>query len=115
MIYRAQTPTGDFMFGQNNRLVNSPAAVAQAVKTRLQLIQGEWFLDTSAGVPYQKDVLGKGTLATAPAAILAIIRGTIGVTSVLNFLCGVNPQTRTALITFVLVTIYGSIPISMLL
>jgi hypothetical protein len=40
-----------FGAGLANFAVNAEAT-AQNVRTRLQTIQGEWFLDTSAGVPY---------------------------------------------------------------
>lgn len=41
------------------RLVNSPEAVAQAIKTRFLLWYGQWFLDTTEGTPWIQSVLGK--------------------------------------------------------
>jgi hypothetical protein len=63
MRYRTLDANGDYTFGQNgaNFLVNSPAAVGQAVLTRVKLMQGEWFLDQTAGTPYDTEILGAGT------------------------------------------------------
>jgi hypothetical protein len=49
-----------FGHGSADYLVNSPATVAQAVMTALRLFQGEWFLDTTAGVPWLSQVMGRG-------------------------------------------------------
>ena len=32
---------------------------AQRVITRIRRLKGEWFIDTSAGMPYIQDILGK--------------------------------------------------------
>lgn len=66
MRYRKLNTNGDYTFGQaqSNFYVNTPEAVAQAVKTRLLLIQGEWFLDVSEGTPYSAKILGAGKVAT---------------------------------------------------
>jgi hypothetical protein len=54
MRYRKLDANGDYTFGggSNDFLVNTPETVAQAVMTRLNLLQGEWFLDTTAGMPW---------------------------------------------------------------
>ena len=81
MRYRALSPTGDYTFGQGaaNFLVNSPAAVAQAIQTRLLLITGEWFLDNTEGTPYPTKILGKNTASTRDIAIKTRILQTPGV------------------------------------
>jgi hypothetical protein len=78
---------GDMTFGssQQNFLVNSPEAVGQLVLTRLKLIQGEWFLDTTAGVPWKTQILGRNTGSTYDQAIKACILGTPGVTSIASY------------------------------
>jgi hypothetical protein len=60
---RALTATGDFSFGigRKNYFVDSPAGVAQLVRTALLLFQGEWFLDTQAGTPWLQEIIGKST------------------------------------------------------
>lgn len=59
-----------------NFYANQPEAVAQAVQTRLALAQGEWFLDTTAGTPYNTQILGAGTIAYYDAAIQQVILDT---------------------------------------
>lgn len=47
MRYRREDTEGDYTFGSGDDtwLINSPEAVAQAVKTRFALWYGQWFLD----------------------------------------------------------------------
>ncbi|MBG6243579.1 MAG: hypothetical protein EKE20_18100, partial [Candidatus Symbiopectobacterium sp. Dall1.0] len=61
MRYRREDANGDYTFGQGDStwLINSPEAVAQAVKTRFELWYGQWFLDTAEGTPWLQSVLGK--------------------------------------------------------
>ena len=51
MRVRRTTADGDICFGHNanDYLVNTPEAVAQNVRTRLALWQGQWFIDTDEG------------------------------------------------------------------
>lgn len=54
MRYRREDADGDYTFGSGDDtwLINSPEAVAQAVKTRFELWYGQWFLDTTEGTPW---------------------------------------------------------------
>lgn len=110
MRYRTLSPTGDYTFGQNgtNFLVNSPEAVAQAVKTRLALAMGEWFLDLSYGTPYQSKILGAGRVSTYDSAIQDVILNTQGVTAIIQYNSKVDPNTRAATVFVVIDTQYGS-------
>lgn len=109
MRYRALDANGDFVFGHGaaDFLVNSPDAVAQLVKTRLALLLGEWFLDTTDGMPWATKVLGAGTMATYNAAIRERILGTDGVVSIVSYSSSVDPITRALSVTVTLDTIYG--------
>jgi hypothetical protein len=93
--------------GAANFLVDSPAAVAQAVKTRLLLFAGEWFLDTSEGVPWYSRVLGAGTSRTRDRSIRARILGTRGVKEIVSYQSVVDPGARTMTVTARISTIYG--------
>lgn len=117
MIYRKLTPTGDYTFGQqsNNFYANVPAAVAQAVKTRLSLSQGEWFLDTTIGTPYKTKVLGKGTTGMYAQAIRQVILNTQGLTGLTYFSSSVDPITRAASVSGTINTQYGATPIQVTL
>lgn len=87
MRYRALTSTGDYRLGRGSQefLVNTPACVGQAVLTALLLHQGEWFLDLTVGMPWETQVLGKGTLSLYDAAIKAAILNVQGVKSILSY------------------------------
>lgn len=108
MRYRKEDADGDYVLGGAAAfLVNSPEAVAQAVCTRLRLIQGEWFLDKTAGMPW-KQVLGKNTQATADSAIKQCILGTQGVVEISDYSSEFDADTRALAVTATINTIYGS-------
>ena len=109
MRYRKLDKDGDYTFGQNgaNFYVNNPQAVAQAVKTRLGIAVGEWFLDTSYGTPYQSKILGAGAVATYDGAIQAVILQTAGVTELVQYNSSVDPLTRNANVNATINTQYG--------
>ncbi len=109
MKYRQLTSTGDYTFGHDgaNFYQNTPAAVAQAVSTRLKLFEGEWFLDTTYGTPYNSQILGAGKIATYDAAIQQVILGTQGVTGIASYSSGVDPTTRAAAVNCTINTQYG--------
>lgn len=95
-------------FGQGsaNFLVNSPAAVAQAVLTRLRLEEGEWFLDVTEGTPYQTQVLGYGTEKSRDVAIRNRVLGTPGVTEIVSYSSSVLPGRKFS-VNATLNTLYG--------
>lgn len=109
MRYRTLTSESDYSFGQNgaNFLVNSPAAVGQAVLTRLRLIAGEWFLDQTAGVPYDTEILGAGTGSTRDVAYQTAILQTQGVNAIVDYASYLNPITREFIVAATIDTIYG--------
>lgn len=114
MRYRALSATGDYTFGggRSSWLVDSPEAVAQAVLTRLKLAQGEWFLDTTVGTPYKQKILGMGRVATYDAAIIEVILGTPGVTSLVSYSSNLDRRTRQATVEAVIDTQYGQATIN---
>ena len=109
MRYRRLSPTGDYVFGQGpgEFLVDSPDAVAQAISTRLKLWQGEWFLDSQAGTPYNTQVLGYGTQKVYDAAIQTVILNTTGVNQIVSYSSSLNSTTRELDIVATVATIYG--------
>ncbi len=109
MIYRKLDANGDYTFGQGagNFYNDQPEAVAQAVKTRLGLIQGEWFLDISAGTPYNSQILGAGMVSKYDHAIQQVILNTQGVTGIADYASQVDPKTRAASVSCIINTKYG--------
>ncbi|MEA8727300.1 hypothetical protein PZS04_19975 [Klebsiella pneumoniae] len=110
MRYRREDDDGDYTFGQGDDtwLVNSPEAVAQAIKTRFLLWYGQWFLDTTAGTPLIQSVLGKQKPDTYNLAIRKRILETQGVSSITAFNTTVDGTTRRVTFTATVETIYGT-------
>lgn len=113
MRYRALSPAGDFTFGQGSRnyLVNSPAAVGQAVETRLKLLQGEWFLDKTVGFPVATQVFVEGGRFTADQAARRIILGTQGVSSITSYSSSISANRKWS-VNAAIATIYGEAAVS---
>jgi hypothetical protein len=83
MKYRKLDENGDYVFGTGSDFHrDTPEAVAQAVRTRLGLWQGEWFTDVEDGTPYLQSLLGKYTRPLIDATIRKRILGTQGVTQI---------------------------------
>ena len=87
MRVRKLDANGDYTIGQGeaNFWINSPEGVAQKVKTRLGLWQGEWFLDNTIGTPYLQQILGYNTASLRDIAIRTIILETNGVSALTNY------------------------------
>jgi hypothetical protein len=107
--YRKLDANGDYVFGhsQEDFLINSPEAVAQAVKTRLGLWLGEWFADTSDGTNWVTGVLGKYTYTLRDNILRTRIATTPGVRNVVSFSSTFDPNTRKYIVNTTIDTIYG--------
>lgn len=108
MKYRRLSEKGDMTFGRAaaDFLTDAPDAVIQAVKTRLQLIAGEWFLDLAAGTPYPQGVFGYNA-PTADYVIRQRILDTKGVRAITAFEAAFDSETRKKTINATIATIYG--------
>jgi hypothetical protein len=108
--YRTLTPTGDmtFGFGSANFLVNSPQTVQQATVTGLKLFLGEWFLNTSVGMPWNTQVIGNNTQALYDNAAKSQILSTTGVTGITSYASSLNTKTRLLTINAGITTTYGA-------
>lgn len=110
MRNRAMTADGDYVFGPASHfLVNTPAAVAQAIKTRMTLYVGEWFLDTREGLD-KTLILGNNTASTRDPEIQERILGTPGVNSLISYQSSVDAQ-RNFTVSALVDTIYGPVTI----
>lgn len=105
---------GDHSFGhgRSDFYKDQPEAVAQAVKTRLGLIEGEWFLDITKGTPYNTQILGAGTVGLYDFAIQEVITNTPGVTQIVDYSSSVDSTTRKASVNCILDTLYGQVAFS---
>ncbi|GLQ96485.1 hypothetical protein [Dyella mobilis] len=109
MRYRKLDANGDYTFGhgQDDFYTNVPAAVAQAVETGLKLFQSEWFLDTSSGVPWRQNILGKYAANAYDLILKNAILTTQGVQTLDSYSSTLSDQTRALTVTATIDTIYG--------
>ena len=114
MRVRALDTDGDMTFGRGsgNFLVDTPAAVAQCIITRLALRQGEWWLDPTAGVAWDTQILGAGTATLRDLAIKEAVLGTPGVVSIDAYSSVVDPTTRAMSVQMTVTTQYGATTIT---
>lgn len=112
MRYRKLDADGDYTFGTGaDFYVDSPQAVAQAIKTRLKLWKREFFHDLDDGTPYREEVLDKRT-RSPDIAIKQRILGTPGVREIQTFASAYVGDTRRLTITATVLTIYGAVDIN---
>jgi len=113
MKYRKLDPAGDYTFGRGpaDFYEDSAEVVAQAVKTRLLLIRGEWFLDSSAGVPYKTEFLGVGTIGRYDFSAQQVILSTPGVTKLVDYASKIDSAKRAVYISATIDTQYGTISV----
>ena len=109
MRYRRLDRDGDWQMGHGTTdyLIDSPECVAQAVRTRLMLLTGEWFLDLAEGTPYATHVFGKHVAATYDPILRRRILQTEGVNEILFYESLFEPETRTLAVSVELDTVYG--------
>lgn len=114
MRYRKLTDTNDYSFGHGEAdfYKDVPEAPAQAVLTRLMLFRGQWFLDKTAGTPWNTQVLGKYTLSSRDPVIRARVLDTAEVTEIQAYYSVYNPNTRQFTVGMRITTSYGEISIS---
>ncbi len=108
MIVRRLTPDHDMTFGNGLAdYAERAEAVAQNVKTRLILLQEEWFLDLSAGVPWlQKIMVKPARLLLANTIIKRTMLKTDGVTKIVSYSTSFDRETRRLNVAATLNTIY---------
>ncbi len=81
-------------------LISGTDQVIQKIGQRLKLYLGEWFLDTTVGLPYYKNVFKKDyDVGLLEASFKAQILGTTGVDSLLEFNLSLQDG-RTLIVTF---------------
>ena len=77
------------------------AGIAQRLQIRLRTDLGEYLLDTTLGVPWTRDVLGKGVSAQAVEALLRrAILATPGITRIFELTVAIDRVTRTLAFDF---------------
>lgn len=79
----------------NLALATLAKAVGEHVRQRLMTYSGEWFLDTTAGVPWLEQIMGRGyDPALAEAVVKAEILDTDGVREITSFSIAFDNELR---------------------
>lgn len=102
-----------FIYNNNLVIVTGVDEVAQAIRCRLRMFRGEWFLDLREGVPYIQEVfrkVGGQRLPILKAMFRNIIVDTNGVESVREIdLVPSEDGSRHWLLSFIAVTTDGAV------
>lgn len=100
--------TGDLaLSGGRPVLVSGADAVAQRLRVRLKLQQGEWVLDRNVGFPWLSVLAAKGSERLLEVLLRRAITTCPGVRSLDRFSLSVDPRTRVAVVTVTATTITG--------
>ena len=111
MLVRRIDGNHDMTFGHGIAdMAVEAEACAQNVKTRLLLLQQEWFLDTDAGVPWLQDIMVKpANLALAESIVKRTILETEDVSELRSFAMTFDRDSRKMSIAATVANIYGSV------
>jgi len=101
--------TGDLSIIDNDLvLVNTSEQMVQNLKIRLRFFLGEWFLDTTQGLPLYESILVKNpNLPDIDNIIKAEIIDTEDITEILEYNSDYDKVARTYTISFKVRSIYG--------
>lgn len=105
---------GDLDITNNSlSLTHGIDAIRQHLFVKFRLFLGEWFLDTSVGVPWFQEIFVKAPIFTVVHERLkAVILETPGVLSLKKFLFDLDEVSREAALDFSAQTIEGDIDFS---
>jgi hypothetical protein len=115
MRYRKLDPTTkDYMLGQNQQdFLSGVDAVAQAIYTRLYLLQGEWWEDLEDGLPLMQRILGyRNTQNAADILIRKRIIETPNVLAMIDFVSEFNNDTRVYTFSCTVETAFGQVALT---
>jgi hypothetical protein len=115
MRIRRLDSNGDRLFGHSRGdFLDGAAAVVQAIQTRLRLVKGDWFLDTTEGVAWMRQTQGQNILgdrfdrASTEAELKACILGAPGVATMTAFSLVLDHDTRRATVRTTITTDFGA-------
>lgn len=114
MRYRMLDQNGDYSFGKNQQnLTYGAYAVGQAIKTRLSLLQGEWWENTEEGLPLFQQIISQSgsqkNIEIVNLLIQDIIINTPNVTGISNF--SSTYENRSYSFQCDAQTIFGDVPV----
>ncbi len=106
--------TGDIDVTNNEvTLTEGLDAIRQHLQCRYRTFLGEWFLDTSIGVPYYQEILTKQpTFQLVQSVLKAVALETPGVTDLTEFTFDYDPVKRWFTLALACLTTEGQIDFS---
>lgn len=109
--FQLNQESGDFEITDNALTLTTGAeAIRQHLQCRFRLFLGEWFLDTSQGVPWFTEILKKQqTFSVVREILKKVILETPGVISITKFNFDFEPTERTATLEFACLSTDGPI------
>lgn len=118
MTYRTLDSNGDYSFGHGvSNFITGLAAVRQAIQTKLNMLQGEWWESLNDGLPLFQQILGvSGTVKEISVIDLTIksrIMEVSGVTGFSYFKSNFDYPTRKYVAVVRVNTIYGSVEVNL--
>ena len=97
-----------FLRGGQIALAEGPDFVVQAIRTRLLLYRGEWWLDTESGVPWFQEILTKpADVVRTESTLRRTILETPGVTGLISFDLAFDRPRRDLRVSFEVQTEFG--------
>lgn len=117
ITYRKLDANGDPLYGSGQgNFVSDIEAVAQAILTRLKLLQGEWWEDAGAGTPLFQSILGVAGAGKHPDLVSLLLQqrilGTPYVREVQNVSGSYDPNTRAFAFACTVLTEFGAVAIA---
>lgn len=112
MQYRQLDSNGDYILRNNQAFTSGTNAVAQAIKTKLALLKGEWWEDINDGFPLFQSVLNVSPNDKSIQAIDLLVRNrileTTDVTSIQSYTSNFDIKSRTYSFSSAVNTVYGT-------
>lgn len=113
MKYRKLDENEDYTIGRRDEMYEGTEAVAQAVKTRLLLLFGEWWENRQDGTPLFEKVLGQRLrVDETPDEIDLVfserISGTQGVSEITRFESKIDAESRAYTAEITVKTVYDT-------
>ncbi|MCM1059475.1 MAG: hypothetical protein NC452_04200 [Eubacterium sp.] len=113
MRYRKLDENDDYTIGRRDEMHEGTEAVAQAVKTRLLLLFGEWWENRQDGTPLFEKVLGQRLrVDETPDEIDLVfserINGTQGVSEITKFESRIDAESRAYTADITIKTVYDT-------
>lgn len=111
-VRRIDPVTGDIATSGQQFIKPSAEAIAQRIRTRLNLFVGEYFRDITDGTPWFQVVMSKSTTLTQKESVLRTrIAQTNDVLQLIKFTTDFDIQTRRYNVSCIVLTEYGQIDV----